>query len=303
MFFDLHSDILYDIVQKKLNNKKNIIKDYHLKQLKSGNIIGGIWDYYTDIRKPLCEFNQAIDYILEEIEQSNDVIQVIKKKEDFEENKINVLLGFESLQPIKDRDHLVSLYELGFRHAMFTWNEQNQFGTGVFGDKTRGLTSLGKEIIQLMNQNHMIIDVSHANKKTFKEIIELSKAPVIASHSNVYQLCHHIRNLDDEQITKLTQKGGIIGLTAVKNFINPNNPTINEMINHIDYMKERNLVNHIGFGFDFMDYLNGSNLIDLENASSTHNMIVALKKRNYSPQEIDKITHLNAINLIKQILK
>ncbi|QVK16825.1 membrane dipeptidase [Mycoplasmatota bacterium] len=301
MFFDMHSDILYDIVQKKLMKKRNILKDNHLHQLEKGNILGGIWTYYTDIHHPLCDFNQAIDAIMEELEEARDMVHIVKEKDDFSTNKINVVLGFESLQPIKDVNHLKSLYDLGFRHAMLTWNEQNHYATGANGDPTRGLTELGKEIIHFMNQNNMIIDVSHANKQTFNDIINSSTRPVIASHSNVNRLCSHKRNLDDMQIRKLTEKGGVIGITAVKNFVNPYEPTINEMINHIDYLKKMNLIKHIGLGFDFMDYLNGSNLTDLPNASYTNRLIKALQDRNYTHSEIEDITHNNIINIINEL--
>jgi len=302
MFFDLHTDILFDIVLNKLNKNKNIIKDRHLNQLIKGNISGGIWTYYTDILHPLCEIEQAIDYIMEELEGASDVVHIVKEKNDLSAHKINVVLGFESLNPIKDLNQLKSYYQLGFRHAMLTWNEQNHFATGVLGAKTRGLTSFGKEMIRFMNENKMIIDVSHANKQTFYDIIDTSIYPVIASHSNVHRICQHQRNLDDNQILKLTDKGGIIGITAVKNFVNADEPTISEMINHIDYLKKMNLLKQTGLGFDFMDYLNGSNLVDLKNASETQTFMEALRQRNYTQSEIDDITHHNALNMINLLL-
>ncbi len=302
MFFDLHSDILYDIVQKRIDHKKDIIKDFHVPQLIKGKIMGGIWTFYTDINHPLCEFNRAIDYILEEIEHSKDIIHIITKKEDIDENKINVVLGFESLQPVKTVIDFNTLYQLGFRHAMLTWNEENHFATGVLGNPNRGLTEEGIELIDYMNKHNMIIDVSHSNKRTFNDIIKYSTKPVIASHSNVYTLCQHPRNLIDTQIHQLLDKGGLMGLTAVKSFINPDEPTINQMINHLDYLKNRNYLNQVGFGFDFMDYLNGSNLQDLPKADATEHLVEGLYKRNYSKEEIDKLSHQNALRMINELL-
>lgn len=302
MFFDMHSDILYDVVIKKLNKKKNIIKDYHLSQLLKGEIIGGIWNYYTDIT-PLCDFNQAIEYILEELEDTKDYIHLVQKN-DIQENKLNIILGLESLQPVNDVNHLKQLYNLGFRHAMLTWNEQNKFATGVLGSETRGITEVGTEIIKFMNENKMIIDVSHANKKTFFDILKESTKPVIASHSNINQLCPHIRNLNDDQILEITNKGGLIGITAVKNFVNPNEPTINNFLKHLDYLKGMNLLKHTAFGFDFMDYFGSknANLSDLESAEYTYRLEEALFNRNYSIDEINNITHKNALRMISTLL-
>ncbi len=302
MFFDMHSDILYDVVKKRQENKKNIIKDHHLRQLEKGNFMGGIWCYYTDIDKPLCEFNQAIDYIMAELEDAKDYIHVVKEKNDYLEHKLNVILGFESLQPVTDVNHLKKLYILGFRHAMLTWNEENHFATGVSGDKDRGLTELGKDVIRFMNTYKMIVDVSHANKKTVSDILEISTKPVIASHSNVYELCPHRRNLDFAQISNITSKGGIIGITAVKAFVNPDEPTVKEMMKHIVYLKQRGLTNNIALGFDFMDYLNGSNLTDLRSADESAEIMEALKTHGFSDEEVDGITYLNALNYINKLL-
>jgi membrane dipeptidase len=289
-----------------MNNQKNIIKDYHLPQLLNGNITGGIWTYYTDVNKPLCKFNQAIDYIMDEIELASDYIHIVKNKEDIKPNKVNVLLGFESLQPIKDLKHLKKMVDLGFRHAMLTWNEENHFATGVHGSENRGLTEQGVELIEFMNKNHMLIDISHANIHTADEILKASTSPVIASHSNIYNLCPNPRNLQDFQILKLTGNGGAVGITAVKSFVNPKEPTVANMVNHIDYLKEKNLVNHIMLGLDFMDYLNGpfnnSNLTDLPSAQFTYNLIEELNKRNYTEDEVNKITHKNALRIINQVL-
>ncbi|HEY8365306.1 MAG TPA: membrane dipeptidase [Haloplasmataceae bacterium] len=303
MFFDLHSDILYDIVKKSLDDKTNIIKDYHLKQYHEGEIIGGIWTYYTNINNPLCDFNQALDYILEELEEANDVIKVIKCRNDFDFNKINVILGLESLQPVKDVEHLSNLYNLGFRHAMLTWNEANQYGTGVNGDASCGLTDEGIAIIEFMNEANMIIDISHANTKTTEDILNITAKPIIASHSNIYELCPNKRNLTIQQIDKIVQNKGIIGITAVKNMVNPQNPCAKEMVKHIEFLRQRNYINHIALGFDFMDYMNESNLDDLKCASDTAILLKEFDDLLYSEIEIDQICFLNALALINNLLE
>ncbi len=302
MFFDMHSDILYDIVIKKLDNKKHIVKDFHLPQLLKGKIIGGIWNYYSDIT-PLCNFDQAIGLILEELEDAKDYVHLVQKN-DIISNKLNIILGLESLKQVNGLNHLRNLYDLGFRHAMLTWNEQNKFATGVLGSENRGLSESGIEIIEFMNKNNMIIDVSHANKKTFFDILKVSNKPVIASHSNVYQLCNHVRNLSEEQIIEITKKNGLIGLTAVKGFVNPNEPTISNFLNHLDYLKDLNLLNQTAFGFDFMDYLSpkNGNLSDLASAEFTYRLEEAMLNRNYSVEEINNISHNNALRIIKTLL-
>lgn len=307
MIFDTHTDILYNIVEKRLKNTRGIVEAYHIPEQLEGNITGGIWTYYTDINHLLCEdIDKAISYILEELEASDDV-QVVKSQDDWTDHKVNVILGFESLASIKDLDHLRKMYNHGFRHAMLTWNEKNHFATGIGTQDGTGLTDLGCQAISLMNELGMVIDVSHASIDTMFDILDITREPIIASHSNCYSVTPHRRNLSDEQIMAIAKVEGVIGITSVPDFTNPNEPTIKSMIDHVDYIKKMVGPRHIALGFDFMNYLADgnpqSNLNDCQSARDAYLVIEELMKRGYSSVEIDGITHVNAKRVINHILK
>lgn len=305
MIFDTHTDILYNIVKHRLEGKRGVVEDYHIPELLEGNVTGGIWTYYTDIEHLLHDdFDQAIQYIIEELQESENV-QVVMTKSDWADHKVNVILGLEGLGSIRDIDHVVELYNKGFRHAMLTWNEQNQFATGVGCQAELGLTLLGCELVKKMNELGMVIDVSHANLHTFEDILSVTTSPVIASHSNCYALEPHPRNLTDEQIKEIALVDGVIGVTAVSQFTNPLKPDVESLVDHIDYLRNLVGVRHIALGFDFMNYLNQDydNLIDCQSAASASLIIDELIKRGYSSMEIDGITHVNAKRVINHILK
>ena len=307
MIFDTHTDILYHIVNKRLRGQRGVVESYHIPELLEGNVTGGIWTYYTDVDQTLHNnFDEIINYILEELEESPDV-QVVLSKGDWADHKVNVILGLESLAPVKDIKHLECLYEKGFRHAMLTWNEKNQFAAGVGCQDGSGLTLLGCELVRKMNELGMVIDVSHASVQTFDDILSISKAPVIASHSNCYSLTPHPRNLTDDQIKEIATLDGVIGVTAVKHFTNQLKPDVESLVDHIDYMKKLVGTRHIALGFDFMNYLGSedsdSNLIDCRSAASANNVIDELIKRHYNSAEIHAITHGNAKRVINHILK
>lgn len=307
MIFDTHTDILYNIVEKRLRGQRGIVESYHIPELLEGNITGGIWTYYTDVNQLLHNnFDQAIHYIIEELEDSPDV-QIVTAKGDWADHKVNVILGLESLASIRDINHLVELYEKGFRHAMLTWNEKNQFATGIGCKDGTGLSLLGCELIQKMNELGMVIDVSHASIQTFEDILSVTKDPVIASHSNCYSITPHPRNLTDEQIKEIALVDGVIGVTAVPHFTNHLKPDVESLVDHIDYLRDLVGTRHIALGFDFMNYLgNGcleSNLIDCQSASSANNVIDELINRGYSSMDIDGITQVNAKRVINHILK
>lgn len=305
LFFDAHCDLLYDIVAKRLKGGQQIIQT-HLPALRQGNFIGGIWNYYNDPKHPLCDFQQAITLIEQECEEQKEWIQVIRSKSDIGvKDRFQVLLGLEGLYPIRNEEHLEEIYHRGFRHAMLTWNEENQFATGARGDENRGLTHKGRKLIKKMEQLRMILDVSHANEKTFHDIISIVTRPVIASHSNAWEICPHERNLKKEQVKALANIGGLIGVTTVKYFTDPEHPTVSRFVDHIDYFKKIIGIDQIMIGFDFIDYLDGGqngNLIECPNMAHTNPVLIELEKRKYSTTEIEKIASLNLMKFLKEWL-
>lgn len=321
--FDLHADIWYDIHRKKKEGiEKERFKKFHLERLRKGEIFGGIFVAWLDSKyekeQVEKEMMLMINVTMNEINSNEDIFHILKSKEDFLNpnfEKINVLMGIEGLRVVENNlDWLDTFYNLGFRHATLTWNEENSLGTGVLGDKERGLTELGKKAIEKMDKLGMIIDVSHANEKTFWDIYNTTTRPIIASHSNCKSLCDVPRNLTDEQIKAIAQKGGLIGVNAYVGFIkkceysNPvkvedvdfnKRPTLKDLVDHIDYLVNLVGINHVAFGFDFCEYLEGhsdTNPIDLEDASKSQNIIQELLNRGYTKEDIEKIAYKNFWN-------
>lgn len=317
--FDGHADIWYDVAQKRLLGEEDIFKKYHLNRFKSGNVIGGIFIAYLDHKEELDDKHQMIQMInatMHEISRNKDLFNIIRKSGDFEiglkNDKINVLMGVEGLRAIDtDLDWLDTLYALGFRHCSLTWNEQNALGTGVAGDINKGLTQTGKNAIKKMENLGMIVDCSHANKKTFWDIYENTTKPFIASHSNAKALCDHRRNLTDEQIKAIGKRDGVIGINAFKQFIskNENLQNIEGYIDQIEYIIKLTSINNVGLGFDFCEYLyrdkseSELNPQGLENASKAFHVLELLEKRGYSQEDIEKIAYKNFERVINTILK
>jgi len=124
-----------------------------------------------------------------------------------------------------DLGKLDSLYKRGARYMTLTWNNSTPWATSAY-DETftkdlphKGLTDFGKQVVQRMNQLGMIVDVSHVGEKTFWDVINTTKKPIIASHSSVYNLCPHQRNLKDEQIKAIAKNGGVIQINFYSGYI------------------------------------------------------------------------------------
>ncbi|MGM9532284.1 dipeptidase [Intestinibacter sp.] len=326
MVFDCHSDLFTDVTVKMLKGEKNIIKNHHLKNLQKGGLIGGIYVIWIDPPYDKCPEDRAkqiVTALTEEIKNNTDIINQVKDFSDFEkgfkENKLNVLVGMEGLSHIgEDVDKLHYYHDVvGARHAMLTWNEQNALATGVGGDPSRGLTEAGKRAVKKLEELKMIVDVSHANEKSFWDIMDVATTPIMASHSNAKHFSSHRRTLTDDQIKAIAQTGGIIGMNGYKEFVDDKNPEeadVKRLVDHIDYIANLVGVEHIGCGFDYSGFIDpdclaafstdttNPNVIGLKEFEDTPNLITELQNRGYSKDDIEAIAYKNAFRVIKQVI-
>lgn len=323
MIFDCHGDIWTDVTVQKSKGMENVIRNRHLDRLKKGNIIGGIFVLWIDPphdKTPGKRLIEMIGATATEIMGNQDILRIILEKEDFnkalEEEKLAVVIGAEGLSGIGDNIDLINaLYMFGLRHASLTWNEENLLATGARGNPERGLTVLGEKAVNLMEELGMIIDVSHANDKTFWDIYDKTTKPFIASHSNCRALCDVKRNLSDEQLKAISDRGGLVGLNSFNEFVHldKEKQDLKHLVNHLDHMVEIMGVDHVCFGFDFFDFLENDTTDDFvegdtigtlgfENAYETQNLIDEMMKRGYSKEDIEKISYKNFHRIIKELI-
>lgn len=322
MIFDAHGDIWTDVTVKRQKGNKDVFKNFHLGKYNKGQVNGGIFVIWIDPpydENPKQRALEIIENMSVEITANQDIFKIVKNYGDISEavdsNRFAIVLGSEGLSYIgKNVDFINALYLFGVRHATLTWNEENELATGVKGNPNRGLTQYGVEAVKKLEELGMIVDVSHANEKTFWDICETTTKPIIASHSNCKALCKAPRNLTDEQLKAISEKGGVVGLNAFSDFVadEVKDRDIEHLANHVDHMVEVMGIDHVGFGFDFDDYLEGDTLsafaegdaktIGFENITKVSKMIELLEKKGYSKEDIEKIKYKNFLRIIKEIL-
>ncbi len=183
-----------------------------------------------------------------------------------------------------------------------TWNQRNAIADGIdYPDSKRGLTSFGKKVVNEMNHLGMIIDVSHLSEYSFWGVIRATCQPVIASHSNCYQLCPHPRNLKDNQIKAIAENGGLICVNYVPDFLikEKGKATIDDVIAHIDYLVNLVGVEFVGLGSDF----DGCRILPegLEGVDKVFRIGEKLAQNGYSQNDINKIMGKNFLHLFKQV--
>ncbi len=177
------------------------------------------------------------------------------------EGKLAVAFDLEGMDALNGDIGMVEIfYRLGVRQMLFAYNRNNLAGGGCH-DKDVGLTDFGREVVREMNRLGMIVDCSHCAFRTTMEAIELSRDPVIFSHSNSRVLRDHERNIRNEQAKACAASGGLIGVTGVGLFIGPQGAKVEDLVRHVDHFVELVGPEHVGIGLDIV--LRVSNLTEI----------------------------------------
>ncbi len=288
--YDTHSDVFSNLYDRYIKGERDIFEKYHIEDLSKGEVVGGIWVVYSD---------KVFDII--------DAYQIALKEFEKFKDSYDVVYGLEGLRNVPDLETFDKLYQMGIRHAGLTWNEENHLATGVRGSADRGLTDLGKQFLNYMNEHNMITDVSHLNIKSFYDVVDYNPNILIASHSNAFALANHPRNLNDDQIKKLHEVGGYVGIVAARNFVShlAEKQNVEGYVDQMIYMIEHLDIDHVMIGIDMMSYLtdfNNANLDDLQTHSDSQNIIKEMKKRMFTDDDIKKVAYENFLK-IKGLIK
>lgn len=275
--FDLHNDFLVEIKSDKLKNK----------YLESGKVLpakvinGAVWTSKMD---SVMAFNM--------IEKSYDFIESHNKSE---KAKSWLNLTIEDLHFLSkiNIDRLINAHPLC---ATLTWNNNNNLAGGALegGD----LTLFGLETIGILEQNHILIDTAHLSEKSFMNFAKITQKPILCSHSAVYNLTEHQRNLKDYQLNIIKESGGLLGICLVGNFLTKNKRAeINDVARHIDYVVSRFGKEYCAIGTDFYGTKN------LPRSVSTYQGLSHISDRlkfmGYDQETIDDIFFNNANNFFK----
>lgn len=307
---DMHNDL---ITQSKNYDwsKKHKEKHTDIPRMISGGIdvqLFAIW-ISPRVKNPYKKSIEYVKLFFQRIEENKDKIGIAKKYDDIvklnKSGKIAAILCLEGGNIIEgDIKKLEEFYQLGARYLTITWNNSLDWATAAKDKKSKesGLSNKGRKIIQAMDSLGMIIDVSHTGEKTIDDIIEITKNPIIASHSGVYALRSHYRNLTDRQIIAIAKTGGVIGVNFCGPFlVKDKAATIKDVANHIDYIVKLVGTDHVGIGSDFDGIL--TTPIGLEDISKYPAITKELVNRGYSEKDIKKILGGNFLRVFKAICK
>ena len=223
------------------------------------------------------------------------------------DDKKVIMIGVENAYPMGlDPTNIEKFWEKGARYVSLSHNGHSQLSdsnTGEFDNTAlhNGLSPLGEKAVELLNYYGIMIDISHPSKEAIKQMIKLSKAPVMASHSSARALRDHPRNLDDELLDLIKVNGGVVQTTALGAFLTDRKdppPNMDDFMDHIDYMVEKIGIDHVGISSDFDG---GGGIVGWNDASETMNVTSALRERGYSESEIEKLWGGNLLRVLDEV--
>ena len=229
------------------------------------------------------------------------------------------MIGIENAYPVgPDLSNIEKFYEMGGRYMSLAHNGHNQFSDSNTGEVDGvywhgGLSEMGRLAIKEMNRLGIMIDISHPSRDSIMQTLELSRAPVIASHSSARALTDHSRNLDDEMLLALRQNGGVVQTVAFGTYVSELRrlhwasggdfadappATVSNFVDHIDYMVKLIGIEHVGISSDFDG---GGGLIGWGDASETLNVTEELVRRGYTENEIEMLWSNNLLRVLDNV--
>jgi membrane dipeptidase len=301
-------------------------------------LVGAIYD----LNEKVFSFVNAckwIDWLYAKIEE-NSHLTLARTASDIrgakKEKKVAILIATQDMDMIMkeanmpysqpfDWSLLRTLYRLGLRQGMPCSARGNILASGCIGPRDAGLSYIGVGWVEEMNRLGMIIDGNlEVSVKSALDCAEHSKDPIILSHTNARKMCDNRRNAPDELIKAVAEKGGVIGVTPVPGYVSSNpNPSLGDLLDHVDYISDLVGVNHIGFGWDHTQGFSSSDQERLtglsraapeifsrnrgvpyvvESLKDTPKFTMGMVARGYSDEEIIGILGGNVLRVYQEVL-
>src|SRR5437870_5319573 len=326
---DLHFDMPMDLYEKR--DRTNVLATDYLPELEAGDIgVLGAAIYIEDRYMPEMGLRVGLDQIARvyaEAEQCSR-FAICKSYQEIlharKDRKIALLITMEGVEPLgADLELLRIFYELGVRAIGLTHARRNAAGDGgVFapsGSTRDGLTGFGRDVVRQCEALGVIVDLAHISPAGFEDILAITAKPPIVSHTNARKYYDIERNISDEQIKAIGERGGVIGANSVLVSAKKEESTLDRYIDHSENIASLIGINGVGIGFDFFEFIyrqwpesaqkelaakftTPHFIPDLRNHSHARNLTRRLIERGFSDEKIEKILRGNWMRIFKELL-
>lgn len=325
---DMHCDTIAELYYRREAGKASSIlkNDCHidLERMIKGDYLLQNFALFTDLKereKPFEYCMKLLDLFYTEMEKHQDLIGIVTSYKDIEANrqagKMSALLTIEEGGVCQGEiAFLRNFYRLGVRMMTLTWNYKNELanpnriwrenGRAFFEpDRENGLTDTGIAFIHEMERIGMIIDVSHLSDAGIFQILANTKKPIVASHSNARGVATNPRNLTDDMLKQISERGGVAGINYCADFLydwkheEERLSRIQDMISHIRHMKKVGGIECIGLGSDF-DGIGGN--LEMKSPQDLPALEAAMRQNGFTESEMEAVFYGNVLRVYKEIL-
>ena len=292
-----------------------------LKRMKDAGYLMQTFALFIDkksTRDPFQNCMELLDCFYVEMEKYSDWIRPVTKASQILENeregRMSALLGIEEGGACLGKlEFLRNFYRLGVRLMTLTWNYENEIGFPnrvmehmPFGNPETeyGIKEKGIAFLEEMERLGMLIDVSHLGDKAFYDVCRYTKGPLIASHSNARTICPHVRNMTDDMIRILAERGGVMGINFAALFTEYSREkgelgTIDGLIRHMQYIVNLAGIEAVGLGTDFDGI---ERIIEMDDCSMMPILAQRMKQAGFSEEDVEKICYKNMLRLLQEVL-
>ena len=251
--------------------------------------------------------------ITEELQMYHDFVEsqkqwsIVKKGADLDVGGKKLLLHIEGLNVFdgtqKSWNDLEKWHELGVRSIGTHWNLENALGGGTLQPEI-GLTTLGAEVVEYIERKNMALDMAHMGRKTFWDVANLTTRPLYVSHGNADAVCSNVRNYTDEQLYKIAESGGVVGVFFPNTFVTGKEVSgcVEDVIAHIVYIKNLIGVEHIAIGSDFGGIVTGT-VEGLASVADVSSLWTSMQTCGFNESELEAVAYNNAYRILQAHLE
>lgn len=326
---DMHCDTIAELYYRRQEGKDGSIlkNDCHidLERMKKGDYCLQNFALFTELTKHERPFEycmKLLDLFYTELKPYEDLIGIVKTYEDIEKNRkkgrMSAMLTIEEGGVCQgELAFLRNFYRLGVRMMTLTWNYKNELAypnririegqDAYFEPETEfGLTDTGIAFVEEMEKLGIIIDVSHLSDAGIYDVLRYTKKPFVASHSNARTIASNPRNLTDDMIKKLAERGGVTGINYCADFLHDwkkgehSLSRIEDMVSHMKHLKKIGGIGCIGLGSDF-DGIGGE--LEMKSPEDLPLLEACMKKEGFSEAEMEAVFYGNVLRVYKEILQ
>lgn len=259
MIVDTHNDLLTEL--EFFRGEEAPFEARWLRQLRDGGVGLQVCPIFVDReRLPDGALRQALLQAVafhRALRQSGSVFVASRADLDRldQAGGVGLMLSMEGAEPLGANPELLEVFwQLGLRMISLTWNDRNHFADGAGEAGSGGISRLGRELVATVARLGMMLDLAHTSSSTFWDALELAPdgCTVMVSHASCRAVYETPRNLADDQLRALADRGGVLGVMAHPLVVDPARPTLDRFIDHIDHAIDVMGVEHVGLGSDFI---------------------------------------------------